>query len=58
MGDRPHRGFDTFRRIILKYQPRFFLHGHTHLGYGTRPREATLGRTRIVDAYGYVVLDV
>lgn len=58
MADRPHRGFDTFRRLILRYQPRFFLHGHTHLGYGTRPRELALGRTRVIDAYGYVVLDV
>ncbi len=56
--DLPHRGFDTLRSLILKYQPRFFLHGHTHLGYGTRPRELQLGRTRIIDAYGYVILDV
>lgn len=56
--DLPHRGFDTLRSLILKYQPRYFLHGHTHLGYGTRPRELRLGNTRIIDAYGYVVLDV
>lgn len=56
--DLPHRGFGTFRDIILKYQPRFFLHGHTHLGYGTRPRELSLGRTRIIDTYGYVILDI
>ena len=56
--DLPHRGFDTLRSVILKYQPRFFLHGHTHLGYGTRPRELTLGKTRLIDAYGYVILDI
>jgi predicted phosphodiesterase len=58
MADLPHRGFDTFRQLALKYQPRFLLHGHTHLGYGARPREFRLGRTRVVDAYGYVLLDV
>lgn len=58
MGDRPHRGFDTLRKLVLKYQPRFMLHGHTHLGYGARPRELTLGRTRVVDVYGHILLDV
>ena len=56
--DLPHRSFDTFRSMILKYQPRFFLHGHTHLGFGVRPREMTLGQTRIIDTYGYVILDI
>jgi uncharacterized protein len=56
--DLPHRGFDTLRTLILKRQPRFFLHGHTHLGYGTRPRELMLGETRIIDAYGHVIVDV
>ena len=32
------------------------LHGHTHLGYGARPRELALGRTRVIDVYGYVLL--
>jgi Icc-related predicted phosphoesterase len=58
MADPPHRGFDVFHRMILKYQPRFFLHGHTHLGYGARPREFALGRTRVIDVYGHVVVDV
>ena len=58
MSDIPHRGFEVFRRLILKYQPRFFLHGHTHLGYGARPRELKIGQTRVIDVYGHVVLDV
>ncbi|MBI3971703.1 MAG: metallophosphoesterase family protein [Chloroflexi bacterium] len=58
MADLPHRGFETLRSLILKYQPRFFLHGHTHLGYGARPREMQIGRTRVIDVYGHVVLDV
>jgi Icc-related predicted phosphoesterase len=58
LADLPHRGFDSVRQLILKFQPRLFLHGHTHLGYGTRPRELRLGRTRVIDAYGHVLLDV
>ncbi len=58
MADVPHRGFDVFQHLIMKQQPRFFLHGHTHLGYGARPREFLLGRTRVIDVYGHVILDV
>ncbi len=58
MSDLPHRGSGALRGLIQKYQPRFFVHGHSHLGYGTRPRELRLGRTRVVDAFGYVVLDL
>jgi Icc-related predicted phosphoesterase len=58
MADVPHRGFDVFHHLIMKQQPRFFLHGHTHLGYGARPREFQLGRTRVIDVYGHVILDV
>jgi uncharacterized protein len=58
LADLPHRGSGALRGLISRLQPRFFLHGHTHLGYGTRPRELRLGRTRVVDAFGYVVLDI
>ncbi|MGH2354223.1 MAG: metallophosphoesterase family protein [Chloroflexota bacterium] len=58
MADLPHRGSDALRNLVVKHQPRFFLHGHTHLGYGTRPREFLLGRTRVVDTFGYVVIDL
>ncbi|HEX2032593.1 MAG TPA: metallophosphoesterase [Chloroflexota bacterium] len=58
MADLPHRGSEAWRRLILKYQPRYFLHGHTHLGYGTRPREFQLGRTRVVDAFGFTIVDL
>ena len=30
-----HRGFETFVRIIDRFNPRLFLHGHHHM-YGTR----------------------
>ena len=58
MADPAHRGFEALRRLALKHQPRFLLHGHTHLGYGARPREFALGRTRVVDVYGHVLLDL
>ena len=29
-----HTGFETFNKLLDKYQPALFLHGHTHLNYG------------------------
>lgn len=58
MGDIPHRPFDALRSLVLSLQPRFLLHGHMHLGYGVRPRELALGRTRIIDAYGHAIVDL
>lgn len=58
MADLPHRPFDSLRGLVMRHQPRLLLHGHTHLGYGARPRELMLGKTRVVDVYGHVVLDV
>jgi Icc-related predicted phosphoesterase len=58
MADLPHRGSGALRGLIERVQPRLCLHGHTHLGYGLRPRELQIGRTRVIDAFGHVVLDV
>ena len=30
----PHRGFQCFLKIMEKYKPRFFIHGHVHRNYG------------------------
>ncbi len=56
--DHVHRGFAVLGDLIQVYRPRLFLHGHTHLGYGTLKRSIDREGTRIVDAYGHMVLDV
>lgn len=35
MEDRPHQGFRLFREILDQYSPKYFLHGHVHLNYGS-----------------------
>lgn len=50
--DLPHRGFQTFRTLMEKYRPRYFLHGHVHLNYGRRyPRQDRYLDTTIINAY-------
>jgi Icc-related predicted phosphoesterase len=54
-----HRGFKSFRWLIERIQPRYFIHGHVHPSYGyNRKTEAVLGRTQIINTVGYRLLDV
>ena len=50
--DLPHQGFKAFRKIIEKYKPRFFIHGHVHMSYGRQyKRYDKYLDTHIVNAY-------
>ncbi|MDD2430173.1 MAG: metallophosphoesterase [Firmicutes bacterium] len=54
-----HRGFQTYRKFIEKYQPKFFLHGHYHLEYGLNiEREHTIGKTKVINCVGYYLLEL
>ena len=39
--DLPHRGFEAFLELIRTYHPRYLLHGHVHLRYGTNIQRVT-----------------
>ena len=56
-GDRCHRGFEAFRRLILRRRPRYWLHGHNHLTYAWMPRSSTIAETIVINAYGHYLLD-
>lgn len=34
MEDLPHRGFDCFNDLLMKWSPKYMLHGHVHKEYG------------------------
>ena len=54
-----HRGFECFLDLIDRWQPKYFLHGHVHLNYGMNmPRKAERGKTKIVNAYEYTVIEI
>ena len=56
--DLPHQGFQVFKRLIEKYQPKFFLHGHVHLTYGrNQKRYDKYRQTHIINAYERCVFD-
>ena len=54
--DRAHWGFRTLTSLIQRYQPAYALHGHCHLTYARVPREVRLGKTRVLNAFGHVIV--
>ncbi len=57
--DMPHRGFECFRRLLDKYQPKLFIHGHVHLSYGRQfKREDKYNDTRVINAFEKIIIEI
>lgn len=57
--DRCHMGFEVFNRLIEKYRPKYFVHGHVHLNYGRQfLREDVLGDTRVINAFEKYIVEL
>lgn len=53
-----HRGFECFNRLLDKYHPKLFLHGHVHRNYGANiPQKAEHGDTLIINATDHCFFD-
>ncbi|MEE4355011.1 MAG: metallophosphoesterase [Desulfococcaceae bacterium] len=53
-----HRGFRCFRKLINRYQPRYFIHGHIHRHFDSPEQRITrVGRTKIINTYGHYILN-
>ena len=49
--DLPHRGFESLKKLLDRYHPALWVHGHVHLrGWPPPSRELLCGTTRIVNA--------
>jgi predicted phosphodiesterase len=56
--DRCHRGFKSFRRLLDKYSPNYFIHGHIHTNFTEPSQRVTIvNRTNVINTYGYYVFD-
>lgn len=50
--DLPHTGFAVFNELLDKYSPKYFLHGHVHLNYGSKFQRITKYKdTTIINGY-------
>jgi len=53
-----HRGFKSFNKFIEKYKPRFIVHGHIHLYGNLKAWSTDAGDTKVINAYGYRILEI
>lgn len=57
--DYAHRGFACLVDLLDKYHPKYLVHGHVHMNYGTQnPRVLQHGDTTIINAYERYILDI
>jgi len=56
--DHVHKGFRVFNDIIRLTSPRLWLHGHIHLRNHTEKQESIVGQTKIINVYGYKIIDI
>ncbi len=55
----PHRGFGGFLKLMDRYSPAYFVHGHIHMNYGYRiPRECRYQDTTVINAYERTVFEI
>ena len=53
-----HRGFQCFKGLIDKYQPKYMIHGHIHRNYGFKiPQVYQYENTTVINAFEYYKLD-
>ena len=53
-----HRGFKVFVKLIKKYRPEFFLHGHVHTYNVNRKNITYAGSTKVINCYGHRLIEV
>lgn len=55
----PHRGFECFVKLLEKYQPAYFVHGHIHRSYGINiPQRTVRGGTSIINSYDHCEFEI
>ena len=54
-----HTGFKCFNSLIAKYKPKYFVHGHVHLTYGSQiKREDQVEDTKVINAYNHYIVEI
>ena len=57
--DRAHQGFACMVKLMEKYRPKYFVHGHVHPNYcPTRPKVLQHGETTIINAFERYILEI
>jgi len=57
--DRCHMGFDCFVKLINKYNPAYFIHGHIHRAFDKPSDRITVyNGTHVMNTCGYHILEI
>ena len=56
--DQAHVGYQSFIKMLDKYNPKLMVHGHMHLNYGICKREHRYKETRIVNAFDHYIIEI
>ncbi|WP_319525941.1 metallophosphoesterase [uncultured Desulfosarcina sp.] len=57
--DRCHRGFKSFIKLIARFKPRYFIHGHIHAHFTDPSQRVTqVGDTQVINAFAWHLLEV
>jgi Icc-related predicted phosphoesterase len=56
--DLPHQGFTSYLKLLRASRPALMIHGHTHVYNRSVVTESDFGATRIINTYGYRVLEL
>jgi hypothetical protein len=56
--DIPHRGFASYLTVLRRFRPLLMIHGHQHIYNRNDANDADYFATRIINTYGYRVLDL
>lgn len=57
--DQCHMGFESFRHLIDRYEPLYFIHGHMHFNYTAQAQRMTVvNKTKVINTYGYYLFEI
>lgn len=57
--DYPHQGFSAFTKLLEKYEPSYFIHGHMHQSYGGKfKRLDRYQKTTVINGFKTYELDI
>ena len=60
LDDYPHRGFDCFNSLLVRYKPKYMLYGHVHPSYArsVQKEQNHASGTRLINCCGYNFLEI
>ena len=54
-----HRGFKSFHRLIDRFSPKYFIHGHIHAHFNDpSERIRIIRQTRVINTVGHYILEI